>query len=550
MKKIHLLLFCLMAGLATAQQKTPRPPKKTPDNASLALGRPKLVVGIVVDQMRYDYLYRYYDKYTSGGFKRLMNEGFNCKTNHYHYAITATGPGHAAVYTGSTPALNGIVGNDWFDRLSGRMVYCVQDTTVQPVGSTSLREGQMSPRNLLTTTITDQLRISNEFKSKVIGIAIKDRGSILPAGHTANAAYWFDEENGNWITSDYYMKQLPPWLAALNAKGWPKSMLNQSWDLLLPATEYLESQADEQEYEGRLPGEKKSVFPHKINTYGALLTSPYGNTMTKELALAVLENERLGRDAATDFLAVSFSSPDYVGHAFGTHSMEVEDTYLRLDRDLAELLTYLDKNIGKGQYLMFLTADHGAADPTGFLRQYNVPTGNTEGGKEANYLNTQLETVLGPGRYINQSMNYQLYLNYKLLRERKLGSDEVFRAARDKVFSEQTQLHTLIDLHHIDQAPVPTPIKELLRNAYHPKRSGDWMTLLEPAWVFGYLRGTTHGTLWSYDRHVPLLWYGWHIPKGETVRQTYIADIAPTLAALLNILEPNGNIGHPIEFKP
>ncbi|RYU95856.1 alkaline phosphatase PafA [Emticicia agri] len=538
MKRLtYLLLLLSLPIFAQKTQKTTAPAK------------PKLVLGIMVDQMRYDYLYRYYDKYGAGGFKRLMNQGFNCRNNHYHYASTITGPGHAAVYSGSVPAVNGIIGNDWFDRFLGRTVYVAEDTTVTAVGTDIAgTEGKRSPVNMKTTTITDQLRLATQFKSKVIGIAAKDRGGILPAGHSANAAYWFDGKSGNWISSTYYMQELPQWMKDFNARKLPDYYKTQKWETLLPIAQYTESDEDNQEYENVMSGEKLPVFPHTIANNNAILTSPFGNNMTKEIALAALKNEKMGQGAFTDFLCVSFSSPDYVGHATGTHSIEVEDTYLRLDKDIEEILNYLDATLGKGTYTVFLTADHAAADIPAFLNKNKLPGGVWMGAKEVNYLNGQLVEKYGAGKWILSTDNYQITMNRELMKKNKVEMNEVFKLVQEELLSMGSPVYQVVNFHDMANTVIPPFYKTLVENVYNPKRSGDFMVLLEPGWFHGgSKKGTTHGTMWQYDRHVPLLWYGWNIPVGETTQQTYIADIAATLAALLKIQEPSGCVGTPIE---
>lgn len=536
----HLILLFLLISFSISAQKKTKPAQ--------APSKPKLVLGIMVDQMRYDYLYRYYDKYSEGGFKRLMSEGFNCKNNQYHYANTVTGPGHAAVYTGSVPAINGIIGNEWYDPLANRSVYVAEDTTVRAVGAGEAGvEGKRSPVNMHTTTITDQLKIASEFRSKVIGIAVKDRGGILPAGHSADAAYWFDAKSGNWITSTYYMNDLPQWMKDFNAQKMPEKLMAKKWETLLPIEQYTESEADNQEYENVLSGEKLPVFPHTIANYGALLTSPYGNTITKEITLATLKNEKMGQGKETDFLCVSFSTPDYVGHATGTHSIEIEDTYLRLDRDIAEVLNKLDATLGKGNYVVFLTADHGVADISGYLKKHKIPAGNIELFKEINYLNGQMIEKLGEGKWIKAQDNYQLYLDHDLMAKKNVTMNQVYDLVKQKMLTLGSSVYQVVNLHDINSATIPPFYKPLIENIYNPKRSGDILILFEPAWYSGSKKGTTHGSMWQYDRHVPLVWYGWKIPQGETVEQTYISDIAATLAALLNTLEPNGCVGSPIK---
>ena len=514
----------------------------------MPLARPKLVVGIVVDQMRYDYLYRYYDKYTQGGFRRLMQEGFNCRNNHYHYAATYTGPGHAHIYSGSTPALSGIVSNEWFDQGLGRPVYCTEDSTVQTVGN-AFTTGKMSPRNLLVTTVTDQLKLVSP-ASKVVGIALKDRGAILPAGHAANAAYWFDSRDGNWISSTFYMKDLPQWAKEFNNRQMAAGYMNQKWETLLPLDQYTESDPDDGPYEVSLPGEEKPVFPHSFaadrgGKYEVLRTTPFGDLITKEFALAALKGEQMGRDNITDFLCVSFSTPDYVGHAFGPHSVEMEDTYLRLDRQLAEMLNTLDAYVGRGQYVVFLSADHGVADIPGFMQQNRIPAGALTYGQLREAMDGHLQQVFGSGSYVRSYMNQQVYLNQQTLTEKKLSVAQVFDALKPFLLKQKAVLN-VVSFHDMNRSLVPDYQAYLLKNVYMPRRSGDFYVVYEPGWFEGRPKGTTHGTLYNYDTHVPLLFYGWGVPAGETNRRTHIHDIAPTVAALLRILEPNGCIGNPI----
>jgi predicted AlkP superfamily pyrophosphatase or phosphodiesterase len=384
------------------------------------LPRPKLVVGIVVDQMRWDYLYRYYDRYTDNGFKRLLNEGYTCENTYIDYVPTVTAIGHSTVYTGSVPAIHGITGNDFIIQATGKSMYCTEDTTVQTVGSPS-DAGHMSPRNLLASTITDELKLATNFRSKVIGISLKDRGSILPAGHTPNAAYWFDDVSGNWITSTYYMKDLPAWLKKFNDQKLPEKYLKQDWNTLYDIKTYVQSSGDNNRYEGKFSTSTTSTFPVKTSAlftnknYSVIRTTPYGNSITLDMAKAVIENEQLGQNAVTDFLAVSFSSPDYIGHKFGINAIEVEDTYLRLDKDLAEFFTYLDTKVGKGTYAVFLTADHGAAHNPNFLIDNKIPAGYWGSAQVQKDLNAALEKTFNAKDIVLNFGNSQVNLNHKLI---------------------------------------------------------------------------------------------------------------------------------------
>ena len=327
--------------------------------------QPKLVVGIVVDQMRFDYINRYWNDYGDDGFKRLISEGYNCINTHFNYIPTYTGPGHASIYTGATPSTHGIISNYWYDRELEEYGYCVSDTDMNTVGADN-ESGKMSPAKMLTTTLGDELRLFSMNRSKVISIGLKDRSAVLPGGHMANFAFWLDSETGDFVSSSYYGLRLPKWAQKFNKKDLCEAYLSEKWELLLPSKAYDESLNDNSAYEEPFAGQKLPKFPHdlpellKENGKGLIKATPYGNTLTKDMAIAAIEGEGLGEDIHTDLLAVSFSSPDYVGHQFGTDSKEIQDTYLRLDRDLASFLSYLDDQIGKDNVLVFLTADHGA----------------------------------------------------------------------------------------------------------------------------------------------------------------------------------------------
>jgi predicted AlkP superfamily pyrophosphatase or phosphodiesterase len=540
---MHRLLFLFMA-FAFSVKPAAAQTKSEP------LTRPKLVVGVVIDQMRYDYWYRYYDKYGEGGFKRMLNEGFNCRNHHYNYATTVTAAGHASVYTGSIPAIHGIVGNDWHDRKLGKGMYCVGDSTVQPVGSTNMTAGKMSPKNLLVSTITDQLRIGNNYQGKTIGVAIKDRGAILPAGHTANGAYWFDSKTGNWITSTFYMNDLPQWVKDYNARKRPSELMKQNWNTLLPIAQYTESTADDQPYEAKIAGAKKSVFPYDLagiagDAFGVLASTPHGNTITKEIALEALKNENLGKGPATDFLAISFSTPDYVGHAFGPNSIEEEDIYLRLDRDFAEIFAALDKQVGKDNYLFFISADHAVMDVPELWKQNRLPAGRSNMGQINTAVKAALTERFGAGDYIEATGNSQIYLNHQTLATKKMEVGDVFKVVR-KVMIDYNGIADVINLHDLGQANLNDYLLTLYKNGNHAKRSGDLQIVTEPGWISGTTTAT-HGAPYNYDTHIPLLFMGWGIKPGETFSRTAVADTAPTLAALLKILEPSGNIGRVIE---
>lgn len=537
-KRNLLLLFILLSAQIKAQ--TPA--------AAAQPKRPKLVVGIVVDQMRWDFLYRYQSRYSADGFKRMLREGFTCENTFIPYTPTVTAAGHTCVYTGSVPAIHGVAGNAWYDRSLKRIMYCSESLsdTVISVGGDA-RNGKMSPANMLTTTITDELRLATNFKSKVIGVCIKDRGAIFPAGHTANAAFWYDGKTGNWISSTYYMKELPEWLKNLNARKLPDTYYQKEWNTVQPLNTYTQSTTDEKAYEGKMTGASNTSFPHILSgytgkNYDAISSTPYGNSMTLDVARAALDAYQLGKGEVTDFLAVSLSSTDYVGHRFGPNSIEAEDTYLRLDSDLGSFMKYLDQKLGKGNYSLFLTADHGVAHVPGFMNENRIPAGNWENDFLTKNLNTGLKEKFGADSIILAESNYQLYLDDERIKRVGLNRNSIEEYVIQYCMKIKgvANVFRLADMH---KELIPEYVKNMLVNGYHKKRSGDIQIILEPGWIDGGKTGTTHG-LWNpYDAHIPMLWMGWGIKQGESNRTMYMTDIAPTLSALLNIQMPGGSIG-------
>lgn len=544
MKKFCLLFAICIISVTLYSQNASKPVS--------APSRPKLVVGIVVDQMRWDFLYRYYNRYKpNGGFRRMLDKGFTCENTFIPYAPTVTACGHTCIYTGSVPAVHGITGNAWYDKLKRRSVYCTEDTSVHTIGAPEGVNGKQSPRNMLTTTICDELMMATNFRSKVIGIAIKDRGGILPAGHSATAAYWYDSRNGNWITSGFYgMTQLPAWVQEFNSRKLADAYYKTGWSTLYPLATYTQSTADEKPYESTPFGAAVKGFPYDLSgyagtNYGVLPSTPFGNSMTFEMAKAAVKGEGLGKDSITDFLAVSFSSPDYVGHSFGPNSIETEDTYLRLDQELGELFRFLDATVGAGQYTAFLSADHGVANVPGFMQEHRLPGLPADDAPIMAEMAPLLKQQFGADKLIVSSYNYQVHLDHKLMDSLKIDAMAVKKWIAAYMEKKEPIARAFI-LDEVMLEPMPLKIREMIANGYYPTRSGDIQFILKPHYIDGGARGTTHG-LWNpYDAHIPLLWYGWGIKPGKLNRETYMTDIAPTLAALLRIQMPGGCIGQVI----
>lgn len=523
-------------------------------NTSLSVLRPKLVVGIVVDQMRWDYLYRYYPVFREdGGFKKLLNNGFSYENTMIPYTPTVTAAGHTCIYTGSVPAINGITGNNWFDNLTQQEVYCSEDNKEQTVGSTTAAVGRMSPRNMFTTTIGDELKLATNFKSKVIGIAIKDRGAILPAGHAANAAYWYDNKTGNFVSSTYYMKQLPTWVQNFNNRKIVDSLYRLNWNTLLAENVYNNyCTNDIMPFERKPLGINQASFPYNLSNfagkdYGIIATTPYGNNLTLEMSKAAVVEENLGKNRVTDFLCVSLSSTDYIGHSFGPNSWEQLDDFARLDIELGKFLSFLDATVGNGEYTVFLTADHGVAHIPAFDSVFNLPGGAFDDSNLETDLNSGLKEEFGKDSIVSGIYNYQVVLNEPLIKKNSLSADNII----NWIIKYLKKNEAVVNAFEIEKLSVTTlngKQKEMIANGYYPSRCGQIQFILKPGYVEGKGIGTSHG-LWNpYDAHIPLLWYGWGIPKGASNTEVYMTDIAPTLAALLHIQMPSGSVGKVLPF--
>lgn len=474
------------------------------------ISRPKLVVGLVVDQMRWDYLYYFYDQYRTDGLRRLVDQGYSFENTMIDYVPTVTAIGHSSIYTGSVPALHGIAGNNFYK--DGRMIYCCDDDAVSSVGSKS-KEGKMSPRNLLATTIGDVLKIHTDYKAKVIGVALKDRAAILPAGHAADAAYWWDTSAGHFISSTYYMTKLPAWAERTNKQLQVK-----------PGTD--------------------------------VKTSVEGVTKTFQMASAALENEGLGTDDVTDLLAISISSTDAIGHKFGTRHELTRESYMELDRQLAAFFQLLDARVGRGNYLLFLSADHGAAHNPNEMKAHKIPAGGLNAGAWLGNISSAVGQRLGiSGKIIKDENAGRLYLDHDLIAQSGKSLSEVKQAVIDEMEKRDDILY-VVDYDHALTTSIPQPIRDRIVNGYNKKRSGDLIYIPRAGWENvsdkeDYV-GTTHGEWNPYDAHIPFVMYGWHVGHGQTSEPTHMTDIAPTICAMLHIQMPNSCVGNakmPLSFE-
>ena len=540
---LFLVLVSFLIFNSNAQSKVDRLESENSNQ------KPKLIVGIVVDQMRYDYITRFYNKYSENGFKRLINKGFSCENTHFNYIPTYTAVGHTSIYTGTTPQQHGIISNNWYDKYLKKSIYCVDDDRYSTVGS-STNNGKKSPYRMQVTTITDELHLSQNMKGKVIGIALKDRSSILPAGHTANGVYWYDgDENGKWITSSFYVNELPNWVEEFNRLGNPKKYLRKPWKTLYNIDSYTESISDNNNFEGKFKGEETPTFPHNLlklmknnGKFNLLKATPFGNTLTADFAKAAIIGESLGKDSITDFLTISFSSTDYVGHQFGVDSKEIEDTYLRLDRDLADLLSFLDKEVGSSDYTLFLTADHAAIQVPSYLQQLKIPAGYFNVKAFKKYVNNIVIHKYKKDSLIENISNYQIFLNKARIRKFGFKVNDVAQTIVNEVI-DFDGVYKVVTAKALQSTTFTNGVLQNLQNGYNQKFSGDVLLIPNPSFITYSHTGSTHGSGYSYDTHVPLIFYGKGIKKGKTRRYIPIIDIAPTISNLLQIGFSNGATG-------
>lgn len=467
--------------------------------ASGQTDRPKLIVGLVVDQMRWDYLYNY--QWGEGGFKTLLQDGYRCNNTIIDYVPTVTAAGHASIYSGTTPAFHGIAGNNFM--LNGKNVTSVQDDSERGVGGNDKTRGK-SPRNLITTNLADQLLLATDFKSRTVGIALKDRAAILPAGHRPIGAYWYDKGSASFVTSTYYRDKLPKWVSDFNKK-------------------------------------------HHEEIASDVYNLPIGTTLTFALAEQALINEQLGQGEATDLLAISVSNTDMCSHYYGTHSPKVDSIYYQLDREIAHFIEVLDQRIGRGNYLLFLSADHGGTHSYPRMTSHGLPSACWYNPEALTAANQVLKQQFGVDSLLKAEMEYTFYLNQEVIDGARLDRDQVMRAAC-QALEQSEEIQWAIDVSRIDTYPIPSILKERIKLGYFPERSGEIYIVPRTGVYAGKTEwdGSNHGTWSQSDSHIPLIFMGWHIPAGETNRLTHMTDIAATICAMLHIQSPNGCIGMPI----
>lgn len=522
------------------------------DHQKIPSEKPRLIVGIVVDQMRLDYISRFWNKYGQGGFKKMIQEGTYCKNASYEFLINEPAVGHATISSGALPSYHGIIANSWYVSLQDKVINCVADESYNTVGG-NFESGRSSPSKLLASTIGDELKLSNGFKSKIIGIALDNDAAILSAGHSADYAFWFDTKSGNWITSSFYTDSLPSWLNEFNRKDIARLYLQWTWEPLLPLTDYTESLPDLNNFEKGLNG--KFVFPYDLKrlsqsqgrdfNYELIKYTPFGNSFTKDLAIATIVNENLGKDEYTDILTVGFSASEYIGRTFNSNSVEMEDAFIRLDKELEHFLNFLDEFVGSENVLIYLTADHGLTYNPAFLEEQKIPSGEFNPNSALSLLSSYLNILYGEGNWIRYYYAQQVYLNRELIEDARIPLAE-FQQKVAMFLLQFEGISNAVTSHTLQTTSFPDGIFRNIQNGFHQKRSGDVIINLAPGWTEKNSNNSVYNSSYMGDNHVPLIWYGWKISRSTINRSVSITDIAPTLAFFLDISRPNASTGEVI----
>jgi predicted AlkP superfamily pyrophosphatase or phosphodiesterase len=516
--------------------------------------KPKLVIGIVVEQMRFDQLEKFRDRLSDGGIRRLINEGTYYKNASYDYTLTQSAPGHATISTGAEPSVHGITSDSWYLPLKNEMIYCTQDNTVNPAGG-SFEAGLHSPVNLLSSTFSDELKMASNGRSKVFSIGLRESSSILSAGHSADCAYWYDNNTGTWMSSTWYRDSLPAWVNDFNAMRITDSYLNQSWTLLRNIEDYSDCLPDSNKYESGFNG--LTFFPYDLKKmsskgminikrdYSLLRETPFGNSFTKDFAIRLIREEGLGKDDITDFLSVNFASTDYIGHRFGPSSFETGDAIYRLDRDIEQILKYLNDSIGKKNVLVYFTAAHGVSEIPQVLEKNKVPTGYFRQTEAIQLLKSYLNAVYGQGDWVKGYYEKQIFLNRILIEDAKIPLEDIQKKiARFLVqFSGVASAYPFTAFEANDFS---NGYLKKIMNGFTPLRSGDIIITLNPGWIEKNDYVTNHNSPYEYDSHVPLIWFGWTINRAAVTRKVSMTDIAATLSSLCKVPYPNACTGEPM----
>ena len=544
MKRLAIIFFLILVFVKLHGQGAYLPPDK-----------PKLVIGIVVEELNYNQLEKFHDKLSENGIKKLINEGTYFKNASYEYLLTQSAPGHATIATGAEPSFHGITSDNWYTPLKNELINCTKDVSVNSVGG-SFESGLHSPVNLLVSTFSDELAIATNKKAKVFGVGLKESSAIFSAGHTANAAYWFDNTTGTWMSSSYYISALPDWVNDFNAMKFSDTYLNSTWNLLRPAKDYADCLPDSNSFE--IGFNNINYFPYDLkklrsgntfsskNDYSLLRETPFGNSLTTNFAIRLIQKERLGKDDVTDYLSICYSATDYIGHRFGPSSVEMGDAILRLDDDIKNLLTFINDSIGKKNVLIYLTAAHGISEIPAVLEKDRIPSGYFQQNQALQLLRSYLNAIYGEGDWVKGYSERQIFLNRTLIEDARLSLDDVQKKVA-RFLVQFTGVEAAYPYSAFEANDFGNGNLKRIINNFSPQRSGDVIVILNPGWVEKVSNFVTnHNSPYEYDSHVPLIWYGWTVNRATVTRQVNITDIAATLSTLCKVPYPNACTGEPM----
>lgn len=545
MRKIILIPVLFTFSLLVQGQSAYIPPEK-----------PKLVIGIIVEQLRYDQLEKLRSILPEDGICKMINEGTYFKNASYDYLLTQAAPGFATISSGTDPSYHGMTSDTWYHPLNDQMIYCVQDSKVNPVGG-SFEAGLFSPANLLSSTFADELEMSTCGEAKVFGVGVKEMSSIITAGHSADGAYWYDDRTGTWMSSTYYTKELPGWLMDFNATMYPETYLSKTWTPLMDPSLYPGCQVDSNKFEkgfnsqtwfpydlkalsttGRLLNEKKN--------YGFLRETPFADDFTTDLALRLIEKEALGQDDVVDYLAITYSATDYIGHRFGPSSVESADAIVRLDRNINRLLEVVNGKLGKKNVLVYFVSAHGVSEIPAILEANRIPSGYFRLNQSLQLLKSYLNAIYGQGDWVKGFHENQIFLNRTLVEDADIPLEEMQRKIA-RFMVQFSGISNAVPCSTFEMSTFSEGMLKKMNNSFSPQRSGDIMITLNPGWVEkDELEVTDHNSPYEYDSHVPLIWYGWTSSKSTVTRKVNIKDIAITLSDLCKVPLPNAANGAPL----
>ena len=543
-KRSAAIILCAMVFNTAFGQGAYIPPEK-----------PKLVIGIVVEQLRYDQIEKIRSRLGENGIRRLLNEGTYFQNASYEYQLTQTAPGYATISTGAEPSLHGITSDEWYLPLKDELIYCTKDITVNPVGG-SYESGLHSPVNLLVSTFTDELKMASGKQAKVYAVGLKESPVIFSAGHAADGAFWFDNTTGTFMSSTYYTDSLPGWVTDFNAMRYADSFLDNSWNLSRPAKDYSDCLPDSNKFEEGFNG--LNYFPYDLKklsskgkgdagkNYSILRETPFGNTLTTNFAIKLIEKEKLGKDDVTDFLSICYTATDYIGHKFGPSSVEMTDAVFRLDRDIENLLKYVTDSLGKRNVLIYFTSAHGISEIPGVLESNRIPSGYFRPNQALQLLRSYLNAVYGEGDWVKGYQEKQIFLNRTLIEDAKIPLDEVQKKVA-RFIVQFSGVATAYPYSVFETSDFGNDNMKRIINNFSPQRSGDVIVTLNSGWVEkedSYVASSN--SPYEYDTHVPLIWYGWSMNRATVTRKVNLTDIAATLSWLCKVPLPNACTGEPM----